>query len=215
MKTFRNKHPQRTYTGTAKEKYTEYHSELREDFNHRCAYTDCSDSWWQDGFHIDHFAPKEPRSVKDAVKKAKFKALENSYSNLVYACPQVNRSKQDDWPSDDPAISQVGDKGYIDPCTDFNEYFERTNEGAIVPKDNQIAKYMWKRLKLYLIRYELYWRMEQLAARSTRLASLSKTANLPDEIKSEAQGLMADLIEEHAKYERYLDANYRGIIRDA
>lgn len=215
MKTFRNKHPQRTYSGTPKSNYKDYHNEIREDFNHRCAYTDCSDAWWGGGFHIDHFVPKKPRSVTDPNKKALFAALEHEYSNLVYACPQVNIAKSDDWPSDDPTKPQLGEKGYIDPCNDFNEYFERTNTGGIVPKDNPIAKYMWEQLKLYLTRYELYWRMEQLAFRSERLAELNKNINLPDEIRLEVANLMADLITEHAKYERYLDANYRRIVRDA
>lgn len=214
MKTFRDKHPRRTYSGVPKAKYTEYRDELREDFNHRCAYTDCSDAWWGGGFHIDHFAPKKPRSVTDVAKKAQFEALENEYGNLVYACPQVNLAKGDDWPSDNPTIAQLNGKGYIDPCNDFNQYFERTDTGGIVPKDNEIARYMWKRLRLYFIRYELYWRMEQLALRKERLQHLSETIGLPDEIQLEALKLLRDLVAEHARYGRYLDIDYRSITRD-
>lgn len=212
MKAFRSKHPTRTYTGTPKAKYSDYHNELREDFNHRCGYTDCSDKWWQDGFHIDHFAPKKPR-IKDAAKKTKFALLEHEYSNLVYACPQINRAKKNDWPSDDPSITEKDGKGYIDPCNDFNLYFERTDTGGIVPKDNPSAIYMWNKLKLYLLRYELYWRMEQLAIKKERLSVLSRTVNLPAEIAPEVLSAMNDLEAEYNKYEKYLDINYREIIR--
>lgn len=213
MRTFQNKRPQRTYSGIPKPRYQDYHNELREDFNHRCAYTDCSDSWWQDGFHVDHFAPKSPRIV-DLTKKAKFEALKNDYSNLVYACPQVNRAKSDDWPSDDPAITELASKGYLDPCNnDFNDYFERTDSGGIVPKDHPISRYMWEKLQLYLIRYELYWRMEQLAFRYEELGRLKRSISLPAEIRQEASDLIDDLIDEHSKYKKYLDVNYREIIR--
>jgi 5-methylcytosine-specific restriction endonuclease McrA len=212
MKTFRSKNPQKTYSGPAKEKYTDYHSELREDFNRRCAYTDCSDSWWQDGFHIDHFIPKKPK-VADPQKKAKFLEFEHEYDNLVYACPQVNRAKGNDWPSDDPSISQLGDKGYISPRGDFNEYFERTDSGGIIPKDHPIAKYMWVTLKLYLIRYELYWRLEQLAFRSEELARLSVKLSLPDELRLLVADQISELLAEHTKYKEYLDINYRELIR--
>lgn len=212
MKTFRTKSPQKTYSGPAKAKYTDYHSELREDFNHRCAYTDCSDSWWQDGFHIDHFIPKKPK-VSDPAKKASFLAFEHDYDNLVYACPQVNIAKGNDWPSDDPSISEFEDKGYLHPRGDFNEYFERTDTGGIVPKDNPVAIYMWTTLKLYLIRYELYWRMEQLAFRAEELARLNTSILLPDKLKLLVADQISELLAEHTKYKEYLDVNYREIIR--
>lgn len=212
MKTFRSRSPQKTYSGPAKTKYTDYHSELREDYNHRCAYTDCSDIWWQDGFHIDHFIPRKPK-VLDPVKKAKFLEYENEYDNLVYACPQVNRAKGNDWPSDDPAISEFEDKGYLNPRGNFNEYFERTDSGGIVPKNHTIAKYMWITLKLYLIRYELYWRMEQLASRAEELVRLSNSVVLPEKLALEVSGQINELLTEHTKYKEYLNINYRELIR--
>jgi hypothetical protein len=57
--------------------------------------------------------------------------------------------------------------------------------------------------------------MEQLALRYKRLLQLKQNVNLPDGVRSEAEGLIEDLIMEHDKYERYLDVNYRAIIRDA
>jgi len=211
MKTFRSKHPSRTYTGPKKSSYGDYRADLARDFNGRCGYTDCSHAWWGGGFHIDHFAPKKPK-IADPTQLAKFHALENEYSNLVYACPQVNRAKWNDWASNDPAVPVVDDKGYLDPCMDFNQYFERTDSGGIMPKDDPIAKYMWEKLKLYLFRYELYWRMEQLASRLDQLQKFRTLPKLPQNVQLEILTAIADLASEHRSYFQYLETNYAEII---
>lgn len=203
MKPFRNSHPTRTYVGAAKASYKDYRKELEQDFNGRCAYTDCSQMWWADGFHIDHFVPKKPK-LTDPARMAAFQAREHSYANLVYACPQVNRAKGNDWPSEDPDVAVVGDRGYVDPCSDFNTLFERTDSGGIVPKDNPIAKYMWEKLRLYLKRYELYWRIEQIIIRSKELLRLQEALTLPEAERVELLESIADLTREHNKYLEYL-----------
>lgn len=212
MKTFRSQHPQRTYSGRKKTNYRDYHATLAEDFNHRCAYTDCRDYWWGDGFNIDHFAPREP-GIEDVAKRAKFMALENDYANLVYACPQVNRAKSNDWPSDDPMVPIVGEQGYLDPCMDFNEYFERTDTGGIIPKDDPIARYMWRKLKLYLKRYELYWRLDQLHDQKLELHRLRRLPQLSDAHRQEIERTVTDLDEAYTSYIEYFAGNYRSIIR--
>lgn len=206
MKLFRNKHPRRTYTGPAKTHYREYRAELAADFNNRCAYTDCSSMWWADGFHIDHFAPRKPR-LTDPAQLVNFTAREHLYTNLVYACPQVNRAKGNDWPSEDPDTPIVGERGYLDPCSNFNDYFERTDSGGIVPKNNPVAVYMWKRLKLYLKRYELYWRIEQIVIRLKELERLRTGLVLPDEMRTEVLESIADLTAEYTRYLDYLQVN--------
>jgi hypothetical protein len=211
MKTFRNSNPARTYTGPVKAKYGDYREYLVRDFKGRCGYTDCSHAWWGGGFQIDHFAPKKPK-LSDKSHLPKFQALINDYSNLVYACPQVNRAKWNDWPSNDPSIPVVGGQGYLDPCLNLNDYFERTDSGGIRPKDHPVAKYMWSKLKLYLLRYELYWRMEQLAARLDRLDSFRVLPNLPKSVQAEILTAIADLTREYRAYFRYLETNYMAII---
>ena len=212
MKKFRINQPKCTYSGLNKANYRDYRPYIREDYNRRCAYTDCSDVWWQDGFHIDHFAPMKP-DIVDKEKKAKFLELKNEYRNLVYACPQINRAKGNDWPSEDPGVSQLNGKGYINPRKDFNKYFERTDTGGIVHKDHPIAKYMWEKLRLYLVRYELYWRMEQIDSRIDKLNHFHKTVTLPAELKKEACKQLSELLEEYSEYKKYLDTHYQEIIR--
>lgn len=213
MRPFRSNHPQRKYTGAAKTRYIDYRDDLRNDFNQRCGYTDCLDMWWAGGFQVDHFAPQNPK-LNDATKEAKFLAKQHSYENLIYACPQVNRAKSNDWASDDPDISILEERGYLHPCdVNFNDYFERTNTGGIVPKDDPIARYMWSKLRLYLKRYELYWRLDQIIEKLEKLIVLKDTVNLPDEIKTEALAGIAELVEEQLKYFRYLKVNHPTIVR--
>jgi len=213
MKLFRDVWPKRNYSGVRRNNYKDYKDVLRQDFNGRCGYTHCLDIWWGDNFHIDHFAPQKPKII-DPVKLAKFTELEHEYSNLVYACPQVNLAKRNDWASDDPSISIHNDCGYLDPCNvDLNEYFERSDSGGIIPKDNPIAKYMWVKLKLYFKRYELYWRIEQIIKRLDQLNSLRRRLTLPTEIEREVLEGIADLTEEHIKYLKYLQVEYPNITR--
>ena len=94
-------------TNTTNKKY------LAIDFKHRCAYCDDLDSIYggQASYAVEHFAPK-----------GKFPQLKYTYDNLLYACRFCNTSKSDDWPSKSSSINVVGERGYIDPCTD--EYYK-------------------------------------------------------------------------------------------
>lgn len=212
MKTFRSSSPQRTYTGLQKSNYQDYREHLAQDFNHRCGYTDCRDMWWAGGFQIDHFAPQKPK-ITDAGKLAKFTALESVYGNLVYACPQINRAKSNDWATDDPEKPTTESMGYYDPCLDFNEYFERTDSGGIVPKADPVAEYMWRKLKLYLRRYEFFWRLDQLHDRKVELHRLRNLPGIPDAEKRDIVQAIVDLDDEFTSYLQYLSGNYSQIVR--
>lgn len=131
-----------------REPYGAYRDELREDFNQSCGYCDDSDHRMDRiCFHIDHFAPKK-----------KFPALENTYSNLVYACRFCNIPKSNHWIGDDPAIHNDGEKGFVDPCSDaYVEHIGREATGKIVGK-TPLGCYIVKRLNLGLLRHQLLWR---------------------------------------------------------
>jgi hypothetical protein len=147
----------------------------------------------------------------DPVKLARFQALENQYSNLVYACPQVNRAKSNDWASDDPSVAIWEEKGYLDPCNnDFNDFFERTDDGKIMPKDNPVARYMWRHLKLYLERYAIYWRLEKLFDNMDKLMALNDSGALPDDLKMAVEAAIVDLTREYIKYRKYLEVDYNS-----
>jgi len=158
---FREKAPCRT----CKENYTiytKYKSALAKDFSNRCGYTDCSDLWFggKNNFHIDHFLPWK--------KFPKRPELKTSYANLVYSCSYINILKSDD----------LGP--YLDPCdNDFNDHFERDSIGTISPKaSSKEALYMYKKLKLFMRRYQIIWMLDELRYKMTELdTAIKRTKN--------------------------------------
>lgn len=151
MKKFREKSPERT-CGKKFKNYSSYRKYLIKDFNGRCGYCDRSHDLSNSSFHIDHFAPKRH-----------FPALENEYSNLIYACPICNLAKKDNWISTvNPKPSNDGKIGFIDPCEiGYDENFKRGKNGKIIPQ-TQVAEYMLTELKMYLRDHEICWTMERL-----------------------------------------------------
>jgi hypothetical protein len=150
---FRDKQPVRNYSGKELKDYKGYKDSLVSDFYQRCGYSDSHHDWFggKRNFQIDHFKPKSIHPE-----------LETKYSNLVYTCSYVNRAKSDD----------LGN--YIDPCdTNFNDHFYRDELGNIYPNDNsESAKYMYRKLKLYLKRYSIIWMLEQLEIKKEYLWTL-------------------------------------------
>ncbi|MDF7669985.1 hypothetical protein PT276_01985 [Orbaceae bacterium ESL0721] len=179
--------PIRTYQIKHKN-YRDYKSYLAKDFNNRCGYTDCLDSWFggQRNFHIDHLLPKK-----------KYPHLETDYNNLVYACSYVNILKSDD------------DGDYLDPCNeDFNLHFYRDHMGRIyAQKDCAQATYMHEKLKLYLDRYSIIWVLEQLDLKLQKLFSLQKTIK-KKEIIDEIDALIVNLTRIFLEYKQYLNGNF-------
>lgn len=186
MAHFRNQSPVRTCK-KSHANYRAYKSDLAKDFNHRCGYTDCPDFWFggQKTFHIDHFKPS-----------SKYPDLKNAYSNLVYCCSYVNILKSDD------------DGTYLDPCdVDFNVHFERTEDGEITPKaHSKEAIYMYGKLKLYLQRYRLIWKLEEMFSAMTKLIEAIYVCEDQSTIV-ELRLTLGKLAEERHKYEQYLRSN--------
>ena len=102
---FRHRTPKRRENPEAKNHYSDYKPELREDFNERCGYCGDHDFFRQSYYEIDHFVPR---------KKLKVIAL-NDYSNLVYACRSCNNAKRAKWPTGDEKVHNDGKVGFIDP----------------------------------------------------------------------------------------------------
>jgi len=183
---FRYNSPIRTCMKTYSS-YRSFKKYLAEDFNSRCGYTDCPDFWFggKNNFHIDHFKPfsKKPE-------------LETDYSNLVYCCSYVNILKSDD----------EGD--YIDPCdVDFNEHFERDNDGGIVPiKTSKEAIYMHSKLQLGLSRYKLIWKLDEIYIRLLKLQNEIKNPKNAGMI-NDLRIIHSELAEEFTTYLQYLKVN--------
>lgn len=178
---FRVNVPARNFKGTYTD-YKRYKPHIVVDFNKRCGYTGCDDFWFggSSNFQIDHFKPK-----------SKYPELETEYSNLVYACSYVNRAKSDD------------DGSYIDPVdTDYNQHFYRDELGNIYPRETSVeAKYMYRKLKLFLKRYSIIWMLEQLEERMYKLQELiTATGN------QEAKELLVAITFKYNDYKKHLRA---------
>lgn len=183
---FRKISPIRTCTKSYAN-YRSYKPYLAKDFNNRCGYTDCSDFWFggKNSFHIDHFKPWKNNPV-----------LKTTYSNLVYCCSYVNILKSDD------------ESDYLDPCDDdFNAHFERDVNGNILPKVSSTqAIYMYKKLKLYLKRYQIIWKLDEIFSKMNEL----KTAINNSKSKKKQKKLLilqGELANEFTTYMGYLKSN--------
>lgn len=173
-------------------RYSQYKADLRADFSQQCGYCGTADyySGGQRGYHIDHFAPKK-----------RFDTLINSYPNLVYSCPICNGGKSDDWPSEEPHVSCLGNIGYIDPCLpEFDEHLARTTAGKIVAL-TPLGAYIHKKLKLSLKRREICWLIDKMEHQAKKLDEIIQTK--PDNLES--------LKAYHALMQEYL--RYIGILK--
>ncbi len=148
------KKPTRTCTRTYAS-YISFKPYIRADFNKRCGYCDDLDFYHggSRGYQIDHF---KPHSI------ARFSALKEEYSNLVYSCPFCNRAKSNKWEDTD---------GFIDPCDEeYDNHLKRNNRGQIVAITRR-GQYIHKNLNLHLKRHELLWMIEKLEQQSIELDS--------------------------------------------
>jgi hypothetical protein len=184
---FRENPPKRNCTKTYA-KYGSFKPYLAKDFLSRCGYTDCPDFWFggANNFHIDHFVPWKNYPAQPNLK--------TDYSNLVYCCSYVNILKSND------------EGNYIDPCNvDFNQHFTRDIVGNILPVANSVqANYMYKKLKLFMKRYQIIWTLENIFNKMKLLKQAIE--NTPDSpLKNDlliANGELGMILTEYLDYLR-------------
>lgn len=160
MVSIKAKKPVRSYTGEMWITNSSNKLRLAKDFENKCAYCDDYDKYsgGYDAYHVEHFAPKE-----------KFKELEFTYDNLLYSCPYCNISKSNKWVGNRANENIVGDKGFIDPCTDdYYKHLQRDEEGNIV-YTSLVGKYMYEELKLYLKRHRILYNLEKVRVKKKLL----------------------------------------------
>lgn len=157
----KTKIPVRSHTGEFRKTNPSNKKYLAIDFEHRCAYCDDLDSisGGYKSYHVEHFAPKE-----------KFSELKFKYDNLLYACPYCNCSKNDDWPSNDPKVNVVDNKGYIDPCTqEYYEHLDRDEKTGNIIFKTDLGKYMYNKMQLYLRRHSIIYMLDKLKQKRDEL----------------------------------------------
>lgn len=179
--------PVRSYSGEKWKTNKTNKKYLAQDFNHRCAYCDDLDRYngGMRSYHVEHFAPKE-----------KFPALKYTYDNLLYACPYCNEAKSDKWPSDSPEISVVGDKGFIDPCTEeYYKYIYRNEDGSI-GYNGKLGKYIYNELNLYLKRHQVNYNLVSINERIKELRDIIRREKEEGKAVDQLEELQSMLLEE-------------------
>lgn len=124
MESVKSKKPIRSFTGEVWRTNRSNKQRLVEDFDKKCGYCDDVDiySGGYNVYHVEHFAPKE-----------KFIELEFTYDNLLYSCPYCNISKSNKWVGSTSNENVIGNKGFVDPCTDeYNLHLKRDEQGNII-----------------------------------------------------------------------------------
>ncbi|OPA02100.1 hypothetical protein BHL27_07060 [Bacillus cereus] len=153
MFTIHETRPVRSYSGEKWFTNSSNKKRLAEDFKNKCGY--CGDfdvySGGYNVYHVEHFAPKE-----------KFKELEFTYDNLLYSCPYCNLAKSNKWIGKTATESIVGDKGFVDPCTEeYDLHLGRDEEGSIIYKTS-LGQYIYMELKLYLKRHKILYNLDKI-----------------------------------------------------
>ena len=187
---FRVAAPKRSKPSHSKS-YRAYKPQLRENFRKRCGYCDGPDAYvgGQGGSHIDHFAPK-----------TKFPDLENSYENLVYACPFCNRAKSDKWLGNDAAVPNDGESGFVDPCgPELDQHLRRSTQGRIVGR-TRLGQYLVDNLNLRLARHQFIWQLGRMEILAGELQELRQRLPVNSDVRRELMEEIADLFAEYLKY---------------
>lgn len=188
----KKKIPIRSHTGEFRKTNSNNKKYLVEDFDHRCAYCDDLDkiSGGYDSYHVEHFAPKE-----------KFSELKFMYDNLLYACPYCNRCKNDDWPSDDPKVSVVDNKGYVDPCTkEYYNHLDRNEMTGNIIFKTELGEYMYNKMKLYLRRHAIIYMLDKLSLKRGELKKSIDKDKEHDKNTEEKEAILRSIDDEFFKY---------------
>lgn len=152
--------PKRSYKGEKYKSNSKNKKLLIKDFQNRCAYCNDSDSYTGGyrNYHVEHFAPKE-----------KFPYLEFVYDNLLYSCPYCNISKSNKWAGETAEENIKGNKGFIDPCNEeYYKHLKRNSDGEIVGV-TELGKYMYKELKLYLLRHKILFNIDKAYTKANEI----------------------------------------------
>jgi uncharacterized protein (TIGR02646 family) len=173
MHKFRDKTPTRSKKSV--KDYKDAFENLRTDFGERCGYCDVSDNYLTiNYFEIDHYKPQ-----------SRFKHLKHTYSNLTYSCKNCNNFKSSYWATEDEnkELTDGRTEGFLDPCTEeYTNLFERNRAGYIIPTDNPISHFIYKRLKLYLFKKVFYYKIEQIDKKITEIIEHKNNCNI-DSVK--------------------------------
>ena len=193
MPPFRNHTPQRRNITRVVTKYSDHKSDLQLDFVQRCGYCNSLDTWKVAYYEIDHFIPYKRNKVVFLTTKAV-----TDYSNLVYSCRSCNNAKRNKWPTNDQAVPNRNNEGFLDPCDNtYLNQFNRNNVGEIV-STTPLGQWMYRALKLHKPQHQIIWQLEELEHIIRNIKAQSDLVNIPERIKDM-------IISVFLKYDDYRD----------
>lgn len=136
---------------------------LEEDFHNLCGYCGKDGIIMNQKFHIDHFVPQRLAKEK-----------REDYYNLVLACPRCNLVKSGKWPTEDKAVPNDGEIGFVDPATeDYDCHVERDEQGFVKGTTN-LGRNICKYLNFDVRRTDLFWKIQHLYKVQDELECLSQ-----------------------------------------
>lgn len=151
--------------------YKNWKPQLAEEGFHQCVYCAIPDAALGGirNFHVEHYRPK-----------SRFPDLENSISNLFYACPICNTFKGSDWPAEPNHEIQ----SYLNPCeSNYTELFTINFQTGEIEGSDVASNYMIEKVHLNRGQLILERRLHHLIRKSGMLRNEigQLLENLPDE----------------------------------
>ena len=177
-----------------------YRKFLEKDFKHRCAYCNTLDFVVKPlSYHIEHYIPYN--TFKD--KKPE---LNNTYENLMYACPKCNLKKGDLFEGDSELNNLENELFYNPVDVDYNEIFYRDEYGTI-DSDDEKGRKMITLLELYKPIYNIAWLLDEII--TTRDKIKNKLENeISEETRKELQEALDKINEYYVEVDTVFKNNY-------
>lgn len=158
--------------------YRNYRSQLRSDFQNRCAYCLTHEYFLGSdaNFVIDHRKPINGKFSRPE--------LENDYANLYWTCNECNQNKADNWPSEEERLEGFD---WIDPCDeegDHDLHWLISSNGSI-QWITTIGEYTVKKLMLHRRDWlRRHWaRLSVWQDMQISLVDILATKDLQDELR--------------------------------
>ena len=201
MPIFRKNIPKRRKVSKNVKSYKSHRKKLVADFNHRCGYCDCIDSFRRISYEIDHFIPKAYLK-KVFLSLKEYELEEQRYSNLVYSCQSCNNAKGENWPSNSMVNSYINNIGFIDPCNpEYDNQFSRNENGEIIPQ-TKLGKWIHDTLNLEKPEHSIIWHLEQLDMTIKEIKNIPKKNKKP-QLKLKLNKLCLQYYEYDARLREY------------
>lgn len=162
--------------------YRKYLDALQQSFHGRCGYCGTPIDSILIRPEIDHFMPQNEIEKSSISAEKQNELINDTFTNLIYACPPCNRAKGGDWiggiPDNMDFVCEhcFEEQGYIHPChPSYEDHLHRDESGRICAT-SAVGGYMVQQLKLWRIHYRIIWLREQIKVNLEYLCRTNRKA---------------------------------------